>query len=185
MHRHVLAVAAATLGLLSAGAALAQPAPTDVTGDVGIGGVVTPRCGFNSTDVTINIGEMSFTSGPSASIAKFNPTTLNSRSTTLNGFCTGANATMTVQAHPMLNTSFVGAPPSGFDDRVDFTATATEGVVSASASSTSGSPGAPSTVGVFANDIVVSFSNSATPGGGRLIAGPYTGSVDVVLTPAS
>src|ERR1700756_3351186 len=103
MTRYALAVAATALGLCMAGSASAQS--VTVNGTSGINGFVTPRCGFTPADVTLNIGEMSHTSGTPSLIATLDPTTLTSRTVTLNGSCNGASATMTVQAFPLLSTS--------------------------------------------------------------------------------
>ena len=181
MRKTVLTATFLGLGLFMAGAACAQP----VTGSVTINGTVASRCQFTTSNAVLNIGEMSVTSGSGASLGTFDHTTLDGKSAVLNGWCNGAGATMTVQAFPMLNTAFTGTLPSGFDDRVDYTATATENSISANASSLSTSPGTPSTAGIFSSNITVSFSNSATPGGGKMIAGPYTGSVNVTLAPAT
>ena len=178
----LLTTGALILGLFSASAASAQPA-NNVTGSVSVNGFVTLRCSFTSDNVVLNIGEMAIQSG--SSLGNYDHTKLDGLSTQLDGVCNGAGSTMTVQAFPMLNTAFTNAPPSGFDNRVDYTATATENNTSATATSTSATPGSPVVVGAFSNPITVSFSNSATPGGGKMIAGPYTGSVNVTLSPSS
>jgi hypothetical protein len=181
MRKALLTSTILSLALLTAGVADAQ----SVAGAVGLNGSVAARCQFTTDNAVLNIGEMSVTTGSGSSLGTFNHTTLDGKSAVLNGWCNGTGATMTVQAFPMLNTGFTGSPPSGFDDRVDFTATAVENAASASASSLNATPGTPSTVGVFNSNITVSFSNSATPGGGKMIAGPYTGTVNVTLAPAT
>lgn len=174
-------------GVSAASVASAQQA---VTGTVNVTGTVAPRCAFASQDaVTLAIGEMSVTTGATADLGKLQPTTLTSRTANLNGFCNGVAASIGVEALPLLNTNFTSAAPSGFDRRVDFTsqatvATAQLGSVSASDTTTAVGAGANAVAGLFSNDIVVSFSNAATPTGGRLIAGPYAASVIVTLRPA-
>jgi hypothetical protein len=83
--------------------------------------------------------------------------------------------------------NYLGAPPTGFERVVNFTATATAtpsgGPVSANDSSASLGAGSPTVVGVFSSDIDVVLSAASTPSGGKLIAGDYEGSVDVTLTP--
>ncbi|HWE48081.1 MAG TPA: hypothetical protein VG407_18840 [Caulobacteraceae bacterium] len=185
MKRNILLTAGVlALGLFSAEAAVAQSSNTS-TGSVTVNGFVALRCSFTSENVVLNIGEMAIQSGSSSTLGAYDHTKLDGLSTQLDGLCNGAGSTMTVQAFPMLNTAFTSAPPSGFDNRVDYTATATENSVSATATSTSATPGAPVTVGDFSNAITVNFSNSATPGGGKMVAGPYTGSVNVTLTPST
>lgn len=186
MHKTHLIAATLAFGLATAGAgsAAAQSA-ADATGSVTINGSVAGRCMFTSDNVVLNIGEMSNTSGSPSVLGTYNHTKLDGLTTQLTGFCNGAGATMTVQAFPMLNTGFTGTLPTGFDDRVDYTATATESNLSATATSLSNVPGTPTTVGAFNQAITVSFSNSATPGGGKMISGPYTGSVNVTLAPST
>jgi hypothetical protein len=154
----------------------------------GVTGTVAAQCRFSSDDpAVLNIGEMIFTAGANDAVGHLDPTTLTSREATLAGWCNGAAAQISVQAAPLLNVDFTGAPPQGFDRQVDYTATATAEIsanpvaVSDSTTSSAASPGA--TVGVFISDIVVSFAGASTPTGGRLIAGNYSGSVMVTLSP--
>jgi hypothetical protein len=185
MNRKILLMSGAlVLGLISASAASAQSSNT-ITGTVGVNGFVTARCAFTSQNVVLNIGEMALQSGSSSTLGDYDHTKLDGLSTQLDGICNGSGSTMTVQAFPMLNTSYTNAPPAGFETRVDYTATATENNVSATATSTSATPGTPVVVGDFNTAITVSFSNSATPTGGKMVAGPYTGSVNVTLTPST
>ena len=185
MRKIHLTAATVAFGLAMAGAGCAAAQTVDATGSVTINGSVAGRCMFTSENVVLNIGEMSITSGSPSVLGTYDHTKLDGVTTQLTGFCNGAGATMTVQAFPMLNTGFSGTVPTGFDDRVDYTATATETNVSASASSLSNVPGTPATVGAFSQAITVSFSSSATPDGGKMIAGPYTGSVNVTLAPST
>jgi hypothetical protein len=174
------------LALLIAAAA-ASPAWAQSAGTVDVQGAVAERCQFTSTSaVLLDIGEMSLTSGAASNLGKYDPTTLESRTATLNGWCNGTASTMTVEAAPMVHQTFSGAPPAGFERQVDFTATATVGGgASASDSTLAPGPGAATPVGLFSDDVTVTFANSATPGGGRLIAGAYDGTVEVTLSPAS
>jgi hypothetical protein len=177
----------ALAGLTAATGAVAQQAPTGV---VNVTGTVAARCVFASPDaVTLAIGEMSVTTGATADLGKLAPTALTSRTANLNGFCNGVAASIGVEGLALVNTDFTSAAPTGFDRRVDFTtqatvATAALGSVSASDTTTTAGAGANTVAGLFSNDVVVSFSDAATPTGGRLIAGPYAGSVIVTLRPA-
>lgn len=185
-HPIILSAAAASLALAcGAGAALAQTA----TGTVQVNGTVANRCLFVTGDVVLDLGELSLLSGDTAAIGRLDGAKLTSRTATLNGWCNGVSASMAVEALPILNTSFTDAAPTGFDRRVDYTATATAspagGAVSASDSTLAAGGGAGSTTGVFSSDIVVSFADPATPTSGRLVAGSYAGSVIVTLSPAT
>jgi len=173
--------------ILGAGAALAligaaPLAAAQTTGTVDITGSVGERCEFTIDSGLITLGELSGTGGA------LDAAVVNGASDTLNGWCNGTAAEMTVEAHALQNITYVGAPPAGFETVVNFTATATAtpsgGPVSANDSSAVAGAGAPSVVGVFSSDIDVVLSAAATPGGGKLIAGSYEGSVDVTLTPS-
>ena len=170
--------AAAALAVIGA----ASQASAQVTGTVDITGSVGERCEFTVDSATIPLGELSGTGGV------LDTAQVNGETATLNGWCNGTAAEMTVEANAIANVDFVGLPPAGFETIVNYTATATaspaSGDVSANDTSASVGAGAPSVVGVFSSDIDVVLSASSTPGGGKLIAGNYEGSVDVTLTPS-
>ena len=79
-------------------------------------------------------------------------------------------------------TTGTGAP-TGFDNRVDYTATAVANSASASDSSLTAGAGTASTVGLFTGNIVVTLSGASSPSNGLMVAGGYTGNVVVTLTP--
>jgi len=166
-------------------AALASLIPTfagavtsDVTGAVTVNGSVSGRCQFSLDSATITIPELSDTS-----TGVLDPSTVNGRNVALNGWCNGATSSMAVEAQPLLNAS---SAPSGFTNRVDYTATATahpgSGDVSADDTSTVAGAGAAAQVGVFSSAIDVALSAAGSTGA-KLIAGAYTGQVLVTLTP--
>jgi type 1 fimbria pilin len=185
-HKILLSVAAASLALAcGAGPALAQ----SQTGTVQVNGTVADRCLFVTGDVVLDLGELALLSGETTALGRLDASKVTSRTATLNGWCNGVSANMAVEALPILNTSFAEAAPSGFDRRIDYTATATAepagGAVSASDSTLTSGGGAASTTGIFSSDITVSFATPATPTGGRLISGSYAGSVVVTLSPVT
>lgn len=158
---------------LCAGVANAQTA----TGTVSIDGTVGNRCSLSLGSATISLGEMS-----QAADGKLNAAVVNGQNRTLTGFCNGATARMTVEAQPLLNPS---AAASGFDNRVDYTATAVANSVSGTDSSLASSPGAGTSVavGAFNGNIVVTLSAASSPNSGVLVAGGYNGQVLVTLAP--
>ena len=174
--------------LLAALAAIAIPASAsfadDVTGTVTVNGTVADRCLFTTGSVVLNIGEMAQAAGGNA--GKLNTTSVTSQNAQLTGWCNGTAATIAVQANALTNAA---SAPTGFDNKVDYTATATahptSGDVAVSDSSTSAGASSPSTVGIFTSNIDVSFTTPASPTGGLLVAGSYTGSVVVTLSPAT
>lgn len=158
--------------VLVASPALAQSAPT---GTVVIDGTVAGRCMFTLPNKTISLGEISLSSNGKLDVSK-----VNGRSETLTGWCNNTAASMTV-ATTQLTTAT--AAPTGFDNRVDYTATATTGSISASDSSLAAGAGTPSTVGLFTGNITVELSAAASPGNGLMVSGTYNGNVVVTLTP--
>jgi hypothetical protein len=157
---------------LIASPALAQ---TDVTGTVNIDGSVAGRCMFTLPNATISLGEISL-----ASNGKLDTSKVNGKSATLSGWCNNTAATMSVTT-TQLTTGTAAA--TGFDNRVDYTGTAVTGSVSASDSSLVAGAGAPSTVGQFSGNIVVTLESASSPTNGLMVAGAYTGNVVVTLTP--
>lgn len=167
-----LLVLAAPLALL-ASPALAQS--TDVTGTVSIDGSVTGRCMFTVPNKTISLGEISLASNGKLDVSK-----VNGRSETLTGWCNNTAASMTVTTTQLTNST---TAPTGFDNRVDYTATATTGSTSANDSSLTGGAGSPSSVGLFSGDITVVLSAASSPNNALMVAGTYNGNVVVTLTP--
>ena len=169
-----ISILIASLALpLAAGAANAQTA----TGTVAIDGTVANRCSLSINSATISLGEMS-----QPADGKLNASVVNGQNRTLTGFCNGATARISVEAQPLLNPA---AAASGFDNRVDYTATAVANSVSATDSSLAASPGAGTSVavGAFTGNIVVTLSAASSPNNGVLVAGGYNGQVLVTLTP--
>lgn len=171
--RGSLILAAALALPFAAGAAHGQSA----TGTVSIDGTVTNRCSLSISSQTISLGEMS-----NPADGKLNAAVVNGQNRTLTGFCNGATARMTVEAQPLLNPA---AAAAGFDNRVDYTATAVANAASANDSSLAASPGAGTSVAVgqFTGNIVVTLSAASSPTSGVLVAGGYNGQVLVTLAP--
>jgi len=165
--------------LLSAPLALmASPAmaqSTSVTGTVDINGSVAGRCMFTVPSKTISLGEISLAADGKLDVAK-----VNGRNETLTGWCNNTAASMTVTSTALTNGT---SAPAGFDNRVDYTATADNGSTSANDSSVTAGAGAASNVGLFTGNIVVTLSNASSPNNGLMVAGTYTGNVVVTLTP--
>ncbi|MCX8476452.1 MAG: hypothetical protein MT490_11710 [Sphingomonas sp.] len=163
---------------------IAVPAAAQSTGTVDVNGSVADRCLFTTPSAVIALGEISL-AGSGAGAGRLDPSRIDNQTRDLVGWCNGTAATMTVEAHPLLNLDYGGAPVAGFDTRVDYLATAVANSASATDSSTMASPGAgsPVNVGLFSGNVRVSLSQSSTPGNGLLVAGNYGGMVIVVLAP--
>jgi hypothetical protein len=167
--------------LLLAGAALAalpvaSPAlAQSVDGVVTINANVAPKCLFTTPSGVITIPELAGADG------KLAAATVNGQTKTLVGWCNGSSATMQVLATPLDN---AGSGGTSFDTRINYTASALANAVTATDSTTTvGLPGTAQTVGLFSGGIVVTLSDAASAGGKLLLAGGYTGTVTVTLTP--
>lgn len=169
--RKILALAVPVA--LVASPALAQTSA--VNGTVTIDGTVSGRCMFTVPNKTISLGEISLTSNGKLDVSK-----VNGRSETLTGWCNNTTASMTVTATELTNAT---AAPTGFDNRVNYTATAVTGSTSANDTSVTAGAGAPSSVGLFTGDIVVTLSGASSPNSALMVAGTYNGNVVVTLTP--
>lgn len=180
MKRAISASALALAISLASQPALAQSAP--VSGEVTIIGTVADRCLFTLPSKIIDLGELSLP-GTDGNAGRLDVSKVNGASETLEGWCNGTAATMSVEAFPIANTSFTSTPPSGFDRIINFTATATANSVDGVDDSVSPGPGSAVAVGMFTGTIPVVLSGASTPAGGLLVAGDYQGLVRVTLTP--
>jgi hypothetical protein len=159
-------------------ALLASPAlAQNASGSVEVDGTVAGRCLFGLPNATISLGEISV-----LSTGRLDTSRVNGRSATLNGWCNNTAATMTVTTTQLTTPT---SAPSGFDNRVDYTGTAVVSSGSASDSSLTAGAGTAANVGRFNGDIVVTLSAAASPTGGLMVAGNYTGNVLVTLTPVN
>ena len=180
MKRLIATSAMAMAGLLASQPAFAQAAPA--TGEVTIVGTVADRCLFTLPSKLIDLGELSLP-GADGSAGRLDTDKVDGATETLEGWCNGTAATMSVEAFAIENTSFTAAPPSGFDRVINFTATATANNVDAQDDSVSTGAGSAVSVGMFTGEIPVVLSGASTPGSGLLVAGDYEGLVRVTLTP--
>ncbi len=160
--------------VLAASPAFAQSGP--VTGTVNIDGSVAGRCTFTLPSVTLSLGELSL-----ASNGKLDTSKVNGKTATLTGWCNNTAATMAVTTTQLTTGT---AAPTGFDNRVDYTATATANSASASDTSLTAGAGTASIVGLFTGNILVTLSAASSPSNGLMVAGGYTGNVVVTLTPS-
>ena len=158
--------------VLAASPAFAQ---TAVTGTVNIDGSVAGRCMFTLPSATISLGEISLASNGKLDVAK-----VNGKTATLTGWCNNTAATMSVTTTQLTNGT---TPPTGFDNRVDYTATAVANAAIAADSSLVAGAGTASTVGLFTGNVVVTLTAASSPNTGLMVAGGYTGNVVVTLTP--
>ncbi|MBA4161405.1 MAG: hypothetical protein C0515_04860 [Novosphingobium sp.] len=165
-------ILAALPAILAASPALAQSA----TGTVNIDGSVAGRCMFTLPNATISLGELSLASNGKLDVSK-----VNGKTATLTGWCNNTAASMTVTTTQLTTAT---AATAEFDNRVDYTGTATANAISANDSSLTAGAGTASTVGQFTGNIVVVLSAASSPTNGLMVAGAYTGNVQVTLSPS-
>lgn len=183
------------LAALAASAAIASPAMAqNVTGTVVINGNVNAKCfvlpgAGNTFGTTVEMGELAASDGtllPSA--------TLSSTFGTAGGaglqaqvLCTSANPNVSVTANPLVNTA---PADTGYDNSVDYTADATFTLVSGSQTVSDPSNVAASTDTALTGRLNgtgtnISIATSAWNASGVLVAGAYTGSIVVVVSPGA
>ena len=160
------------------------PAAAQTTGTVAVDGRVAGRCLFTTPSATISVGEMALP-GTDTTAGKLNTAVINGQSRKLVGWCNGSASTMSVETQALVNSGFAPVAPVGFDKRVDYTATAVAGTVSANDSSLTTGAGAASPLGLFTGEVAVTLSAASSPTSGLLIAGGYLGQVLVTLSPAA
>lgn len=177
MRRLLTVLGAVPLALL---ATQASAQTTGAQGTVYIDGFVTSRCAFTLDNAVIHLGELALqTSG--ANGGKLDTSRVNGKNATLTGWCNGSDADISVEAFPLLNPASISA---GFDNRVDYTATASVGSPNPTDTTLSAGGGTPRSVGsLFNGNVVVTMSAAATPNNGVMVAGDYEGQVIVTLTP--
>ena len=180
MNKTLAALAVSSLAL----ATPAFAAGTADTGTVNISGVVGKKCHFTGpTPASITLGELADTT-----TGKLNDTVVEAATATLTAWCNAA-ASMAVTANPLKAGTYV-APDSNFDDRIEYTATASistsAGAKTASDTTDAGlvqAAGTGTSVGIFSSSMGITFTNANTANNGLLVADNYTGSVTVTLTP--
>jgi len=172
--------------LLAPVAAHAAPAPA--TGVVTINANVAPRCEGGTLDGASSTFEMGILIDTSSGLLLND---LSAPPKTLVGAFCNTKSSISIIATPMQAQSFTGAPPVGFTDAIDYTASASGWTPTAATFTTdaASNPAALQTRdAAFTGDITVEVSNF-TPVGGvalRPVADPnYLGTVIVTLAAVS
>jgi len=183
--RKLLLIAAAALGGLAAGPALA-----DATGTVNVSGTVTAKCSTTGTNpVNLDVGELADSNG--LVVTSFAQNT----HANFTFVCTSAKPTVTVTA-----TTLTGPTPpvgGGYTNLVQYKATVTAYLTGGTANAThpfvntdGSNPANSNTTQLTAqlynhqDNVQVDISNP-TSNGSLLMAGSYTGQVVVTLAPTS
>jgi hypothetical protein len=170
-----------TVLVLASGALIAAASPAfaqSVTGTVNVTGSVAAKCKFVTASADLPLGELANSDG-GLDTAK-----VNSQSATLNGWCNNSAATLSVKATALTGSQAVtGGAETAFTNRVDYTATVSANSASFSDASSDELASADATVNMFSGDVVVTLGSSSAASK-KLVAGDYTGKVEVILTPA-
>lgn len=171
--------ALAIAGLAIASPAFAATAVTSDTGTVNITGSVAKKCQFTGTDPELlALGELSGADG------KLDTAKVNNQTKNLTAWCNAASK-VSVTANP-IKAKLIAAPNASFDDRVEYTATALIGAVSANDATDATvlqTAGTDQNVGIFSSTVGITLSNASTINNALLVADDYEGSVTVTLTP--
>lgn len=187
MNRIALGILAAVSAFAFSGQAEAQTA----SGTVNVTGTVGARCSaVTPISGSIALGELAKSDG-TVDGAFSGATSGLSRSFTI--LCNGINPTLSVNAKALVN-SAVGTSPTGYTNTVNYTASVAAALAKGG-STTVADPSAVAgaTVGALGDRLAVSTNNvTLTIGSGVttdtkavLEAGSYSGSVDIVITPAA
>lgn len=176
----------ASIGLLAvAGSAMAQEVDlsTDSVGPLPVTGNVPALCSAGDVQGGDNVYALGVLIDTATG---FLLDDLSSPDKIVTGSFCNSQSTITIDATPMTAQSFVGTPPDGFTDTVDYTATASGWTTNAATTNTAAAtnPNATQTRSTaFAGDITVGVSTFAPSGAGlRLLADPaYQGEVTVTL----
>jgi hypothetical protein len=183
-----LLIAATALATLASAPAFAQQ-----TGTVTFTGTVAAACtAVSPTTATIPLGALS------TGVGAFNASVVNNAGGAYGSTitCNGAGTKLDMTANQI--TGSVGVPsgaPAIFTNQIDYTAeleTVGTGYAQSPAapgvlvSDTTGGSGGSQTVGLLSTNVLLDLSGAALPSGASvLVAGNYTGSVTITLTPGA
>jgi hypothetical protein len=154
-----------------------------------LGSTISPTCtAFSLTTNTVNLGTISDPSSPGALNAAAVNIALSG--TTPSITCNGGGTTLSIDANPLTGPALPSGAATFFSNTVNYTATINKAggsdfvqtLAPTGISNASSSPSATSsTVGLVAGNFSIALSGAAT--GAPLIAGGYTGTVTIALTP--
>lgn len=167
--------------LATAFAASASPAfaaaSAPVTGVVNVTGSVGEKCKFVTASDDLPLGELANADGG------LETSVVDGQFRTLSGWCNNSAATLSVKATALTGDQAVtsGAEVS-FTDRVNYIASVDANGKNFTDNSNDDVAGAAANVNMFSGDIKVTLTAS-TADSKKLVAGAYTGKVEVTLSP--
>ncbi|MBB4613560.1 hypothetical protein [Novosphingobium taihuense] len=159
-------------------AAVATPAlAAPVTGTVNVSGSVAAKCKFVTASADLPLGELADADGG------LDASKVDGQTRTLNGWCNNSAATLSVKATALTGDQAVtSGAETAFTDRVNYTASVAANAQTFTDSSTDDLASTATTVNMFSGDIVVTLGAS-TASSKKLVAGAYSGKVEVTLSP--
>lgn len=159
------------LGLASAaGAAVAQDTASLYTVSQ-----VSARCATLPDAGPLDLGELADADGYARDTFAGGQTTLS-----IPGYWCNAPAELSLQAAPLINTEVAGDVGPGFTTRVDYLASLAWDDVTGSNESAAGAPTAIATTEANIGELTITVSDPQATG--RLVAGPYEGSVTLTIS---
>ena len=172
-------------------AVVATPAFAQASGTVEVSGTVAAKCSaVTPIGGSITLGELAKANGTVDTAFAGNTGGLTRQFTVR---CNGANPQLSVNAKALVNAAAVNSP-NGYTNTVNYTATLTAAAAkgtSTSVADLSSSQGA--TTGLIgdrlsaqANNVSLAISNGITSDSTAILeAGSYSGSVDIIISPAA
>lgn len=187
--RHLTLPAALMTGLALAPQAVAQ----DATGTIDVRGTVAGRCSVQGAGATftgaIDLGELAAANGTLRT--DLQSPTVPGQQVSFGVTCNTGAPTVTLQSTRLATAA--GAPPTGYANVIDFTATAditTTGGATAVNYITAASPPGPTTVILtnpltnLANNVIVRVHSFNTAANLILVAGGYNATITVTIRPS-
>jgi hypothetical protein len=178
MLKYALAASAAVAAVM----ALSAPVyANNTTASITVNGTVGAKCNMALTTQTVSLP-----GDPTGDDGKLNPAAFNFNPLAGGGefWCNGAGSTLTLNATPFSNAGYTGAAPSGFTKVVNYTLSGTLGAANVTYDTATDSGDQTSTVGIF-DTTNPSGHLQADANDNRLIAGDYSATVTLTLTPGT
>jgi hypothetical protein len=174
---------------LLSGIALAISTTAHAQSALDLGTTISPTCtAFSLTTNTVNLGTISDPNSPGA----LNAAAVNKplSGTTPSITCNGGGTTLSIDANPLTGPVLPSGSAAFFSNIVNYTATINksgsgdfvQSIASTGISNASSAASATSaTIGLVAGNFSIELSGAAAAG--TLVAGGYTGTVTIALTP--
>jgi hypothetical protein len=177
------------LSILASGCLLIAASSANAQSALNMNGTISATCTVLSLSKnTVDFGDISDPAGPGV----LNAAAINGSltATTPSITCNGGGTTLSIDAEPLLGPTLPAGAPSSFSRTINYTATISKAGASdfiqilpaaGVANATTASAATNATVGLIAGNFSIALSNAAATG--VLIAGGYSGTLTIALTP--